>query len=152
MEPAARAYQAMLRGFIRDGRAQHYTELAAELGITPEEALELLRTLTTSGLPIFFQAGTDHIAGFTPFSNIATHCRISVDGIQRWYAICAVEALAVSWLFPGRTVRVDAACLDCGDPVLIEMRDGDLLSCEPETAIAHTNLPAARWAEDWPFA
>ena len=29
-------------------------------------------------------------------------------------------------------MRVDAPCLDCGEPVVIEMRDEDVLSVDPE--------------------
>ena len=67
---------------------------------------------------------TDYIASFPPLNNLPTQYRITVGGEQRWFAQCGFEATSVTWLFPGQTVRVDAACLDCGDPVTLEMRDG----------------------------
>jgi len=45
----------------------------------------------------------------------------------------------VTWLFPGETVRVDAPCLDCGEPVVLEMRDGRLLRREPASLVGHLN-------------
>lgn len=151
-ERLAEAYQLLLSNFVRHGRALHYTELAASLGLPPAEGLALQRALTESGIPIFTQAGTDHLAAFTPFSNVPTHCRITVDGEQKWYAVCAVEALAVSWLFPGREVTVDSPCLDCGDAVQVVMRDGAVLGLSPATAVVHTNVPAAHWSQDWAYA
>ena len=47
--------------------------------------------------------------------------------------------LAVRWLFPGKTVHVDAPCLDCGEPIAIEMRDEQLLSTHPEGIVGCTN-------------
>lgn len=96
----ARAYHAILSGFVRDGRAPHYTELALALGMSAEEARQTQRELlpALSG-PLAAKDGrlaalggahwalpdTDYIASFTPFSNLATQYRISVDGDQKWY-------------------------------------------------------------------
>jgi hypothetical protein len=146
-----RAYHVLMAGFVTDGRALHYTELGSALNISPAEALTVQTGLTTSGIPIFTQARTDYLAALTPLSSIPTHCRIAVDGVARWYAICAVEALAVSWLFPGQTVTITSPCLDCNGPVQIVMRDGLLLDVTPDTAVVHTNIPAARWSEDWAY-
>ncbi len=41
------------------------------------------------------------------------------------------------WLFPGKTVRVDAPCLDCGESVAIEMRDEEVLSIQPEGMVGY---------------
>jgi hypothetical protein len=83
----ARAYHTIISGFVRDGRAPHYTELALSFGLTPREALGVQRELTTSGLPIWTHPDTDHLAAASPFSNIPTPYRITVDGQQRWYAL-----------------------------------------------------------------
>jgi hypothetical protein len=37
----------------------------------------------------------------------------------------------VRWLFPGKTVRVDAPCLDCGEHLVVEMRDEQVLTVDP---------------------
>ena len=83
----ARAYHAIMSGFVRDGRAPHYTELAVGLGVTPHEALTVQRELTVSGLPIWAHPDTDHLAAASPFSNIPTPYRVSVGGQQKWYAL-----------------------------------------------------------------
>jgi hypothetical protein len=151
-EMVAQAYHVLLTAFVRRGRALHYSELASVLGVPPAEGLELQRALTASGIPIFTQADTDYLAALTPFSSIPTHCRISVGGRDDWYAICAVEALAVSWLFPGREVTIESPCFDCGEPIRIVMRDHQVLELSPETTVVHTNVPAAKWSENWAYA
>ena len=41
------------------------------------------------------------------------------------------------WLFPNKTVRVDAPCLDCGDPIVVEMRDEQVLTVQPEEMVGY---------------
>jgi len=43
----------------------------------------------------------------------------------------------VRWLFPGKTVRVDAPCLDCGASLAIEMRDEEVLRVEPRDLVGY---------------
>ena len=52
------------------------------------------------------------------------------------------------WLFPGKTVCIDALCLDCGDPVAVEVRDGVLVSSEPGTAVGYSPVELATQM-DW---
>ena len=52
--------------------------------------------------------------------------------------------LAVRWLFHGTEIRVDARCPDCGEPILVRMRDEDILEVSPPTTVAHMNLPLAK--------
>ena len=60
---------------------------------------------------------TDYIASFPPLNGLPTQYRVTVRGEQKWFAQCGFEATSVTWLFPGERVRIDAACLDCGDPL-----------------------------------
>ena len=52
--------------------------------------------------------------------------------------------LAVRWLFPGTEIRIDTRCLDCGEPILVRMRDDDILEVNPPTTVGHMNIPFAR--------
>lgn len=42
------------------------------------------------------------------------------------------------WLFPGREVRIDAPCLDCGEAIVVRMRDDEILEVDPTTTVGHT--------------
>ncbi len=81
-----RAYSAINRRFIESGRAPHYTELAADLRLSPEEARELLHELMGSGIPAWLHPDTDYIVSFAPFHNLPTQYRITIDGEPRWFA------------------------------------------------------------------
>ncbi len=52
--------------------------------------------------------------------------------------------LAVRWLFPGTEVRIDTHCLDCGEPILIRMRDEEIVEVNPPTTVGHMNVPLSK--------
>jgi DNA-binding Lrp family transcriptional regulator len=82
----ANMYYAIQSRMVSDGRAPHYTELAAELGLSPEEAREALHGLFRAGVPgIWLYPNTDYVASFAPFSNLPTQYLVSVEGERKWY-------------------------------------------------------------------
>jgi hypothetical protein len=89
----ARAYHAILSGFVRDGRAPRYTELAATLGMSAEGARQAQRELLAAlngplaslGGAHWAHPDTDYVVSFSPLSNLPTQYLVSVEGEQRWY-------------------------------------------------------------------
>ncbi|MBI4885271.1 MAG: hypothetical protein HY826_14580 [Actinobacteria bacterium] len=80
-------YNAVLRHFVEHGRAPHYSELASSLRVPLDKARELQRETAGAG-PVagcWMAHDTDHIESWAPFSNVPTHFRVSVDGVQRWF-------------------------------------------------------------------
>lgn len=133
---------------VETGVAPHYTELAAELGFGAEDGRQVVHGIMATGFPGWVHPDTDWIASFPPFSNIPTQYRITVYGQQKWYAQCGFESLAVCWLFPGKRVRIDFRCLDCNQPLVIEMQEGVVLSAQSEI-VGHTNRSWAGPPGDW---
>jgi hypothetical protein len=85
-ELLARVYHAALTGMVKDGHAPHYTELAKELSLSPEEARVALHDLERSGVAGYWvDPGTDIIGSLAPFNNLPTAYKISVNGEQKWY-------------------------------------------------------------------
>lgn len=80
-----RAYTAVVEHFIRTGRAPHYTELAATLGIQPDEARDVQREAAKASVACWFVQDTDYIESWAPFSNVPTHYLVTVEGEQKWY-------------------------------------------------------------------
>jgi hypothetical protein len=141
-------YHVIVQRMVQTGVAPHYTDIAAELNLPVEDARKALHELMSIGIPgIWLAADTDYIGSFAPFSNLSTQYRLSVDGEQKWFGQWGFESLAVSWLFPGKVVRIDAPCLDCGEPVSVEMKDGKILKAEPEGIAGYVALPSAKWLE-----
>jgi hypothetical protein len=146
-------YHIIIKRLTQTGQAPHYTEMAADLGISMEEARTALHDLMAAGVPgIWLFPETDYISSFAPFSNLPTQYRVTVEGEQKWFAQWGFEALAVCWLFSGKVVQINAPCLDCGRPVQVEMRDGVLLKTSPEGIMAYVTVPFAKWFERLPYA
>jgi hypothetical protein len=82
-----RTYHFILESFVKSGQAPHYTELAQEFSVSPDEGKKLLHDLMdNTKMPIWLYPGTDLIASFAPFNNLPTQYRVSVEGEQKWFA------------------------------------------------------------------
>jgi Alkylmercury lyase len=134
-----RAFTLLMRSLVQSGRALHYAELARAMGLPVEEGRQLLLDVMQAYPIGWLHPETDYIASFPPLNNLPTQYRVTVRGEQKWFAQCGFEATSVTWLFPGERVRIDAACLDCGDPLTVEMLDGRLTWVDPPTVVGHLN-------------
>jgi hypothetical protein len=145
-------YDFILRGFVARGEAPHFTAIAREFGVSPDAGRRRLHDLMAAGLPNWLFPDTDLIASFAPFNNLPTQYRISVDGQQKWFAQCGLESLAMTWMFPGKTVVVDAPCLDCGAPLQVAVRDGVIEREDPKGIWFYVDVPFRAWRTNLPFA
>ena len=81
-----RTYNMIIKRMIKTGQAPHYTEIAAELGVSVEDGRKALHDLVSIGIPgIWLFPETDYIGSFAPFSNLPTQYRITVDTEQKWF-------------------------------------------------------------------
>jgi hypothetical protein len=78
-------YTAILRHFMKEGRAPHHTELAGILDVSVAEARQAQHDAADNAFACFFTDGTDNIGAWPPFSNVPNQHRVSVDGVQKWY-------------------------------------------------------------------
>jgi hypothetical protein len=140
-------YRGVLEHFVETGRAPHFTELAVQMDLPPDRAKELQHTAAEAGVGAWFIHGTDYVECWAPFSNVPTHHLIEIEGEQKWYGQCGVEALAVCWMFPRTEVTIKSRCVHCAEPVTVVMRDGEVLASDPSTAVGHMNAPFS--ATDW---
>ena len=81
-----RAFHHIMRSFMQTGRAPHYVELAASLGISIEAGRQLFRDLEATGYSFFLHPETDQIISVAPFNNLPNQYRITIDGEQKWFA------------------------------------------------------------------
>ena len=136
-----KAFQTVMRGFIETGRSPHYTELAASLGVSTDEACEAQHEAADHSLACWFAPETDNVSSWAPFSNIANQHRITIGGEQRWFGQCGAESLAISLLFPGQEVTIDSRCPSTAVPIKVRMKDGELLEATPPEAVVLVNQP-----------
>ena len=133
------AFHRLMQSIVESGSALHYAELARALGVTVEDGRQLLHAVMQAYPIGWLHPETDYIASFPPLNNLPTQYRVTVRGEQKRFAQCGFEATSVTWLFPGTTVRVEAPCLDCGQPMVLEMRDGELITIDPPGLVGHLN-------------
>ena len=82
-----KTWSIIIRGFVETGQAPNYTEIAAELGISPAEGRQALRKLfSVRGLPGWLYPKVDTVVSLAPFNNLPTQYRITIDGAQKWFA------------------------------------------------------------------
>lgn len=82
-----RTYHFIMEFLVKHGKAPHFTDIAREFSVGPEEGKRLLHDLMdNTKLPIWLYPGTDLIVSFAPFNNLPTQYRIAVDGEQKWFA------------------------------------------------------------------
>jgi hypothetical protein len=147
-----RTYHYILETIVACGQAPHYTEIARNFSVPPDEGKRMLHDLMAAGLPIWLHPSTDLIASFAPFNNLPTHYRVTVDREQKWFAQCGLESLAISWLFPGKAVEIEAPCLCSGDMLHVAMRDGVIECEEPAGLCLYFNIPYRKWRDNLTFA
>ncbi len=81
-----RTFHFIMKRMQETGQAPHYTEIAAELGVPPEEGRKAQRALFFPGFPGWLFPDTDCITSFAPFNNLPTQYRVTVAGQQKWFA------------------------------------------------------------------
>ena len=79
------AFHVIMKQVTATGRAPFYTELAMELGVSPEEGCKIQRDLFSAGIAGWLYPETDHIVSFAPFNNLPTQYRVTINGEQKWY-------------------------------------------------------------------
>ncbi|MBU1932176.1 hypothetical protein KJ965_05805 [Patescibacteria group bacterium] len=87
LEQLDRAHHFVMTTFVELGQAPHYTEIAKEFDLHPDEGKKLLHDLMDTKLgAMWLHPSTDLIVTSGPFSNLPTQYRITVDGQQKWFA------------------------------------------------------------------
>jgi len=81
-----RAFQIIMKRMVETGEAPFFTELAADLGVSPEEGRKVLHKMFSAGVPGWLYPNTDYIVSFAPFNNLPTQYRITIEGQQKWFA------------------------------------------------------------------
>ena len=81
-----KTFHFILKRMVETGQAPHYTEIAAELGVSPEDGRKTMHKLFASRVYGWLFPKTDLIGSFAPFNNLPTQFRVSVDGEQKWFA------------------------------------------------------------------
>ncbi len=80
-----RTYSFILKRMVDIGQAPFYAEIASALGVSVEEGRKALHALLGMGMAAWVFPNTDYIVSFSPFSNLPTQYRITIEGEQKWF-------------------------------------------------------------------
>ena len=80
-----RTHSIILKSFVETGVAPHYTDIAAELGVSVQDGKKALHDLIHAGVPGWLYPKTDIIVSLAPFNNLPNQFRITIDGEQKWF-------------------------------------------------------------------
>ncbi len=82
-----RTFNVIMNRMVETGQASHYTEIAAELGLSTREGRAALHKLfSVRGFPGWLYPNSNTIVSFAPFNNLPTQYRLNIDGQQKWFA------------------------------------------------------------------
>jgi hypothetical protein len=126
--------------FVERGRAP----AAGELG-DPDEVVDGWRRLHAEHAVVLNPA-TDELRMLNPFSAVPTAYRVEAGG-RWWYGNCAWDAFGICAALH-TDGRIEASCPDCGEPLVVEVRDG---RPDDGSFLFHCLVPAAHWWDDIVF-
>jgi hypothetical protein len=114
-------------------------EIAAALGRPQSEVEEALRQLA-AGKVLILAPNDGNIWAANPFCAVPSPFRVEASGKTYW-GICIWDALGIVATL-GADAVIRAVCGDCGEPMLLEIKDGRLTRSE---GIIHFAVPAHHW-------
>ena len=133
------------RLFVELGRAPTADEVAEVAGLVPADVTQGWRRLHDAHALVLEPDGTGILMA-QPFSAVPTLYRVEAAG-RSWYANCAWDAFGICAALHVDG-RVETACLDCGEPIAVEVR-GE--RPDDDTLLFHCLVPAAHWWDDIVF-
>jgi len=117
-------------------------------GLSREQIVEAYKQLDLGIVCVVHQDTQNfNLLKCQPFSSYPSQVQVYLDGRFHCHAGCAMESVAISRMppFAGKEVRLESYCACCLDPVTIVMRDGALLSRQPESALIHISSRPEEW-------
>ena len=145
MELDDRVRLALYERFVEDGKPPTTAELAAEVGITPEEAEAAYGRLADAKVIVLAPGTTDDWMAH-PLSAVPTAFRVETSRGTH-YGNCIWDGLGVIAMLGGDGT-VETRCPDCEHPMTLRVEAGELREGE---GVAHFAVPAARWWDDIGF-
>ena len=134
------------RFFIEHGRPPMPVDTALELGMTSAEAAAAVKRLADDHL-LVLAPGTPYIWMANPLCALPSPFAVRARD-RDWFGVCIWDALGIIGMLGGDG-SVTTRCPDCGDVMVVEVRDGEVHA--PPGAVVHFAVPARHWWDDIGF-
>jgi len=129
----------LMERFLADGRPPGLAEAAAALDASEEDVAAAYHRLQEQRV-IVLAPGTLDVWMAPPLSAVPTPFPVETER-GTYYGNCIWDALGIPAML-GCEATIAASCADCGDPLPIRVRNGELREGD---GVAHFAVPAARW-------
>jgi hypothetical protein len=129
----------VFRQAANTARVPQPRDIAAALGRPQSEVEEVLRHLA-AGKVLILAPNDGNIWAANPFCAVPSAFRVQTSGKSYW-GICIWDALGIVAAL-GADALIRAACGDCSEPMLLEIKAGSLTRSE---GIIHFAVPAHHW-------
>lgn len=129
----------LMERFLAEGRPPSVGESAAALDASEEDVAAAYRRLQEQRV-IVLAPGTLDVWMAAPLSAVPTPFPVETER-GMYYGNCIWDALGIPAML-GCEATIAASCADCGDPLPIRVRNGELRDGD---GVAHFAVPAARW-------
>lgn len=120
-------------------------QIAQALARPEAEVLEALKHLAT-GKVLILAPNDGNIWAANPFCAVPSGFRVEAGGNTYW-GICIWDALGIAAAL-GKDALIRAPCGDCGEPMMLEVRNGKVTRSE---GIIHFAIPAHHWWDNIGF-
>jgi hypothetical protein len=136
----------VFRQAAETARVPQPPQIAEALGRPETEIQQALRQLA-AGKVLILAPNDGNIWAANPFCAVPSGFRVEAAG-KTYQGICIWDALGVSAALQTDAV-IRASCGDCGKPMTLKIRDGNLTDSE---GIIHFAVPAHHWWDNIGFA
>lgn len=129
----------LMERFLAEGRPPSVAESAVALDASEEDVAAAYRRLQEQRV-IVLAPGTLDVWMAAPLSAVPTPFPVETER-GTYFGNCIWDALGIPAML-GCDATIAASCADCGDPLPIRVRNGELRDGD---GVAHFAVPAARW-------
>lgn len=127
------------------GRVPQAAEIAAALS-QPEPQVRAALHHLAAGKALIMAPYGDVVWAANPFCAVPSGIRVATR-ITKYWAICAWDALGIAAAVK-QDAEITAPCGDCGEPMTLEIRNGELARAE---GLVHFAVPAHHWWDNIGF-
>lgn len=112
--------------------------LAQGIGFTKRELENLFDSLKNKASIVVDQ--DENVNFIYPVSGLPTNHKVTLADGRSFSAMCAIDAMGTAFTF-NQDIKIDSVCSNCGDPIHVEIEDGELVKYSPEDMhILHVDL------------